>query len=670
MGLRKCFLSLLVSVFFVFSATAQLAKTQVVRVSAIANANGSVTLTWPAETYAGTFDIYKRLDRTNESWGATFFASVPGNKNTYTDTTTKEGDAFEYRVVKANAGTPEAFGYIYAGNKLAENTQQGGIILLVDSNFITALNGEITRLENDLKGESWIVYTVLAGRSESVPSIKNRILNTYNKASIKPSSIFIIGHVPVPYAGFYSANGAAPPPDGHVEGSGNHTGAWPADVYYGILEDVFTDNTVDCNTGTLIRNHNAIGDGKFDQTKLPAKASLEIGRLDLFDMPAFGKSDTLLTKNYLNRNHAWRTGQWRVKERALIDNNFTSLNLASTGYANFSAMVSTDSIFDNRDYFTAQKAGSYLWSYGCGAGSFTTCAGIGNTNNFVNDSFENVFTILAGSFFGDWDAQNNFLKAPLASKSLASFWGGIPKWYVHHMGLGERIGVGTKISQNNVNFYFSGNFNSAANSMHIALMGDPTLRMRNLPGLSELTAISENKTVKLSWTDLNDPDMGYAVYRVNTTNNHYERLNPYPLYTNSFIDYTNYYSGDYLYAVKPIALETTASGSYYNTGAAAFAWVSHVNGITNLAASKIVVSAYPNPLQPDQTLKIVLENSPSKNVLIELLDINGKQVFEKEYENKPGSKNEFEIGSNQLPGIYILKLQAEEEIAFIKVILQ
>jgi len=123
--------------------------------------------------------------------------------------------------------------------------------------------------------------------------------------------------------------------------------------------------------------------------------------VDLFDMTAFSRNDTLLVRKYLNRNHLWRTGQLRSVNRALIDNNFPTLNLASTGYHNFATFFRTDSIFDNRDYFTAQKTGSYLWSYGCGAGSYTSCSGIGATNNFVTDSLRNIFTILAGSYFGD-----------------------------------------------------------------------------------------------------------------------------------------------------------------------------------------------------------------------------------------------------------------------------
>ena len=85
------------------------------------------------------------------------------------------------------------------------------------------------------------------------------------------------------------------------------------------------------------------------------------------------------------------------------------------------------------------------------------------------------FTILAGSFFGDWDITNNFLRAPLCKTSLASFWGGIPKWYVHTMALGKHIGYGARTSINNQAFYFNGQFNNAHYLVSNALMGDPYL---------------------------------------------------------------------------------------------------------------------------------------------------------------------------------------------------
>ena len=103
---------------------------------------------------------------------------------------------------------------------------------------------------------------------------------------------------------------------------------------------------------------------------------------------------------------------------------------------------------------------------------------MGSTTDFANNNPHAVFYMLDGSWFGDWDSFDNLLRAPLASGGygLASAWTGLPHWYLHHMGLGETIGVRTLLAQNNHGLY-KNQVNLGTGQVHIALMGDPTLRM-------------------------------------------------------------------------------------------------------------------------------------------------------------------------------------------------
>jgi hypothetical protein len=496
-------------------------------------------------------------------------------------------------LVAANGNNAVALGYIYAGNELKEVPYKGGILLVIDSTYMNPLNSEISQLKNDLNSEGWNVSSIYVGRNSTPPSVKLRIISAINTTIHPTTTALLLGHIPVPYSGGFTGNGSNyPPPDGHVEGSGNHTGAWPADVYYADLNGIWEDFFVDLSTGNQTRHHNVPADGKFDPTKLPSGLELEIGRVDLYDLPAFGVSDTVLLRNYLNRNHMWRTGQISAVERGVIDDNFTGLNLASTGWANFSSFFPIDSVVA-KDYVTELKSKSYLWSYGCGAGSYTSCNGVGNTNSFVNDSLQHIFTILAGSFFGDWDIKNSFLRAPLGRSALASFWGGIPKWYVHTMGLGKHLGYGTRITQNNNGFYFTGQFNYSDSSVHIALMGDPTLCNRHLPGVVNLKATSASKRVSLTWDKSVGTFDGYAVYRLDTANNIYTKVTNYLITDNFYIDSNNYFTGNYRYVVRTIKKETTASGSYYNLGGGSYADVAHTNSLKG--QSKHTLSFYPNP---------------------------------------------------------------------------
>lgn len=655
----KIYFTIFIFLFSYKISFSQTGKNQALMIHSTALGANGVRINWPQLNYSGRYEVFKRASLLVEDWGTTPYATVVGNSNGFTDSLVKEGEAFEYTVVKVNTtNSTDALGYIYAGNKLIEPTNFSGVIILLDSNFIIPIANQIQQLTNNLTSEGFKVKLIYAGRNEEVIKVKDRIVSVYKGLNNKVKSLFIIGHVPVPYSGFFSSTGEAPPPDGHVEGSGNHTGAWPADVYYAdMINTNWTDVNVTITSGSQTRHHNLPGDKKFDQTKLPNNLDLEVGRVDFFGMSSFKKSDTLLTIEYLNRNNNWRNGKIQTIERALIDDNFTSLNLSSTGYNNFSTLVRADSIFNNRDYLTSQKNGSYLWSYGCGAGSYTSCNGIGNTANFVNDSFNNIFTILAGSYFGDWDIANNFLKAPLAQSSLASFWGGIPKWYVHHMGLGMNIGYGAKITQNNTTFYFNGGFNASNNSVHIALMGDPTLKMRNLPKVTFLNAESKNNYVYLNWPAVAGNLNGYAVYRVDTMNNIYTKLNKSIITDTFFIDNQNYNNGNFTYAVKAINLETTPSGSYYNTGGAAFVNINHAtNSISKINKNYIDFTIYPNPSNGLFDIKLLnLNNTQS---VLKIFDINGKLVNNTIIEN---NQNEIKIDLlNHGKGLYFVTLLNED----------
>lgn len=611
---------LLILFLSAFSIQAQIAKTQALMINAIVE-NDGMLLKWPQMpgTFSGQLFIYKRDSFQQNTWG-TAIATLGASATSYKDVNLKKGQSAEYRIIAATSNTANSFGYIFAGNQVKETIFKGGIVLLIDSTFMNSLANEITRLENDLNSEGWNVSKIYVARNSSPPSVKSRLkMHIDNRKFKNVSTLFIIGHVPVPYSGGFTGDGSNfPPPDGHVEGSGNHTGAWPADGYYADFDGFWTDQTVDLTTGNETRHHNKPSDGKFDQVKFPFALQLEVGRLDLFGMTSFAANETELTRAYLNRNHLWRTGQTKATERALIDNNFTGLNLASTGYHNFSAFFPFDSISDTKDYMTTLKTNSYLWSYGCGAGSYTSCSGVGNTSNFVNDSIQTMFTILSGSYFGDWDITNNFLKAPLCKGTLASFWGGIPKWYIHTMGLGKHIGFGTVTSMNNTGFYFDGQFNGSGNSVHMALMGDPSLKNRHLPPCKGLSATSSNQKVNLKWNKAKGDFDGYAIYRKDTSNNLFFRATPYLITDTFYTDSANYVSGKYLYYVCTIKKETTASGSYYNTGGTSQAFVNHINSISKIKQRQLEI--YPNP----SSGLIYFNQSGLKQIT--LTDMNGRLV--------------------------------------------
>src|SRR5690606_17842892 len=98
---------------------------------------------------------------------------------------------------------------------------------------------------------------------------------------------------------------------------------------------------------------------------------------------------------------------------------------------------------------------SYLWSYGCGGGYWDSANGVGHSSDFAAVNAQGVFTALFGSSFGDFDCHNDFMRSALGSGTiLTSFWGGMPNWYFHHMGMGETIGYAVRLTQNNGNGHY------------------------------------------------------------------------------------------------------------------------------------------------------------------------------------------------------------------------
>jgi hypothetical protein len=178
-----------------------------------------------------------------------------------------------------------------------------------------------------------------------------------------------------------------------------------------------------------------------------------------------------------------------------------------------------------------------------------------------------VFTMLFGSYFGDWDSQDNFLRASLATPSytLTSAWVGRPWWQFHHMALGETIGFSTRLSQNNSATYPGGN---RTRGVHVALMGDPTLRLHPVTPPGDLLVMTNvSSGVDLRWSASSEAVLGYHVYRSASATGPFTRL------TSTLLQGTNYsdnVAGSSVYMVRAVKLESCGSGTYYNASQGIF----------------------------------------------------------------------------------------------------
>ncbi|MBA2613251.1 MAG: T9SS type A sorting domain-containing protein [Bacteroidetes bacterium] len=522
----------------------------------------TVTLNWLPNVGTTNYAIYRKPK--NSSTWTTLSITNPSTTTQYIDNTVSVGVHYEYRVTRtAVTGTLTypGYGYINSGIQIPEVEGRGKLILLIANTFSTSLATEINRLVDDLEGDGWEVLKSYINPTASVTTVKAQIVNTYNLDPVNTKALFLFGHIPVPYSGDFG-------PDGHPD----HQGAWPADVYYGDVNGSWTDVSVTSTTVSPARTQNIPGDGKFDQWQIPSTVELQVGRVDLYGMTSFTATETQLLQNYLNKDHDYRKKIFSPIKRAVIDDNFGYFSpgesFASSGFKNFGPLVTPTNVAQT-DYFTTMTGNSYQWSYGCGGGTFNSAGGIGATSNFASSNLQGVFTMLFGSYFGDWDVNDNFLRAPLCQgQTLTNAWAGRPNWMFHHMAMGENIGYSTQLTQNNTTTYFPSPYPinyGLYNVVSIALMGDPTLRNDIVSPVSNVVATKVGNNCNISWSASTETAIvGYNIYMKNATNTSYTKINPSPVTGTTYTDNCLVYPGIYKYMVRTLKLENTPSGTYYN----------------------------------------------------------------------------------------------------------
>ncbi|MEZ4926404.1 MAG: T9SS type A sorting domain-containing protein [Saprospiraceae bacterium] len=512
-----------------------------------------ISLNWVMDTANGGYTIWRK-GASDNSWGAPVTFLDPSSVS-WADSQVVSGVGYEYQVIKSlpdfpfgnklNMGT----GYIYTGIKLPVVHHRGACLMVIDSSFKQTLALEISRYLADLEADGWSTDTRYVDRNDSVPLVKSQISDWASMNPDTSQALFLFGRIPVPFSGNIA-------PDGHQD----HKGAWPCDGYYGNLDGIWTDSIVNVGFGSF-RNRNFPGDGRFDNNKFPTPVSLQVGRVDFSNMDKFPESEEELLRRYLNKNHAWRTGKMPAMERGLVDNNFPSFiaGIGQVGWCNFSAMFGYANVKDVQ-YRQTLSNESYMWSYGAGGGGPESASDISSTSNFTTDSLQTIFTMIFGSYFGDWDYPNDFLRAAIASRScLVSTWANRPNWWVHHMAMGESIGYSTRVTMNNTGLY---QFAYNGGWVHTALMGDPTLRMHILAPVENLSAQQDNQHIRLEWDDPANA-LGYFVYKKETGDSVFQQLNQVLLTSTFYVD-SCAGAGLKTYMVRSMELRTSASGTYYN----------------------------------------------------------------------------------------------------------
>ena len=609
--------------------------------------NPAIILSWNKDDRAESYAVFRK-DPTMHSWSdqaewGNAIANLGKDDLTYTDENVTSGIAYEYQILKVctpagiktlNLGVTDTVtsyfgsGYVLSGINVSPVLSRGTVILLIDSTMMMPLSAEIARLEQDLKKELWTVIKRSAPRAtafnpEAVTTTKEIIFSIIEKNPNELYSILLLGRIPVPYSGLMA-------PDGH---SPDHVGAWPADVYYADFDGEWSDESINSSGASRVENKNVPGDGKFDKSQNDADIKYPVGRIDFYNLTSFAETELQLLKRYLDKNHAFRSGSIKPVYEATVDDNFGAYGEGFSGsaYRGFGGLVGKDNIVANREFLDSTI--TTMFSYGCGAGSYTSCAGVGGIAEFSKRPITSIFTMIFGSYFGDWDSKDNVMRSVVASRGtvLTTGWAARPHWFFHPMGLGKPIGEVLLGAQNNTQQYmpsiyvtkrYPGGvyYQVAPRGTHIALIGDPTLRMTSNMPIETPKNIGVTSTVsaQIDWESVPNAN-GYLVYKSSSEAGPFEALTPSPITETTFNDIKANWKQDVVYQVRAVMLRETKSGSFYEVSAPNTSEKINVSVDEN-TAQEFRIACSPQPMSYSGIIQFVAPHAVQAEVSIHSMD--------------------------------------------------
>src|SRR5262249_51487462 len=147
-------------------------------------------------------------------------------------------------------------------------------------------------------------------------------------------------------------------------------------------------------------------------------------------------SEQELLRNYLNKDHNFRHRIMQVQRRGVLGDYFgvrSGEAFAASGFRTMAPFFGASGITNLNVNYNDQKgvwiptlaSNDYLFAYGCGAGSYATIGGLGNVGQYndtntvelVNNNIHAVFTLLFGSWLGDWDHEDDIMRSVLATQT-------------------------------------------------------------------------------------------------------------------------------------------------------------------------------------------------------------------------------------------------------------
>lgn len=623
-----CLLSLLAAICS-HKTKAQTPQDLAIQVVAnIDRAARKIQLNWSMFAHSAPVVIYKKK-KEDLSW--TTVANLPSNTTTYTYSLQNGEQDLEFRINHdfrngSNQITNYCNGYIHAALDLDEIHYRGKMLLVLTKLINDSLKTEVGLAMREMSADGWQVDSLILTPAASVKSVKASIVKWYQKDPINAKSVFLLGNVPVPYSGLMTGSSSQGPADGHTP---DHEGAWVADAFYADIDGPYLDQGENTNANRA-ENKNVAGDGKYDEIELSSTAELQVARVDLSNLPVFGKSEVNLTRQYLQKLSSYKNAVWNIPRKALVDDRLGALGIEYPARAAYmaNAPVFGPANISTGQYFTTLKSTPVLMANEFSTGGYQTYIGVGTSSDY-KDSIKSVFNSAFGSYFGDWDNSNNILRACLGSPgyTLTNCWNARPIFLFHHMGLGETVGFATKMTMNNnaeSGFLEPYPMLFMSGRMHISTLGDPTLRYFMMKPVTNLTVVNDasNKVATLNWQPSPEPGViGYNIYRSPVWNGKFELIKSRNLGV-TFAD-GKPLGGQNIYMVRAVKLDSSASGTFYNQSIGKFAVAQNLIGLSINKPHQLQFKLYPNPAHEC----IYIQCNKEERTHYTLTNIEGKEIL-------------------------------------------
>lgn len=586
---------------------------------AAAAGTGTITLNWtyfptPDSQNGEKFRIWRKLT-TATSWGDPIQDNL--QVTSWQDATPQLGVRYDYKVALVRVtGEELATGAVSATvtNPSVPTPlfTRGRAIVIVDGTLAPALTPTLQQLKRDLVADGWDVpnldfdaptqFTVPRHVDypdpPEVPGPYYYRDNNYGnvlftKSKIRswlqpgvPNVALLIGHVPVPYSGYGRT-------DGHncCESPPDHGGAWACDLVYATPKTSWPDDGNGAQRQCLEppqsdytncyweenSNHGA-GDGKFDLDFAPGSVGspvveVGVGRVDFARLTRFVELETTLITRYFDKIHRFRYNlapysSMPFQEKG-VAMTFPSISMSwgvpwiNSGIEKMVNLYGPNSLVVG-DPFRQNQSKAFAWGFpgangcveciysGTGTGVYTTAA-VATTNPEARIGF----FIMVGSYFIDFDKNQDFMRASIATPDYGfSAMGWSAHWNIDSMSVGEHLGA--SLARTVDTWVADPAIANLNRSRFLAIMGDPTLRLYRVPA-PNVTFDNSQGYASMTW--IADGISTYYVYGANS---------PYGPWTEltttsggSFIDSPQHYN---YYMVRAAKLVTTASsGTYWET---------------------------------------------------------------------------------------------------------